>query len=125
MEFWRVYRAPLVFMGILLFSAAMVVRQYLYNDLQHLRGREDFIYLQERGHTKKAEWYYQRLAGELNNLSEHVLLDDYHRVIHLVDPTKKQPDNLIWKYYWQVKNRMDSRTERRVHDLLATSQEEP
>lgn len=124
MAFWRVYRAPLFFMGVVILGAILTLRQTLYNEIDHMQKREDFILLYERGYTKKAEWYYPRLVQELGRLSERALWEDYHRTIHLVDPDQKGEKNLIRNYHWAVKNQLLKRAQDRLQDLLA-SEEEP
>ena len=120
---WSAYRAPLFFVCVLIFSTVMVIRQYRDNGLRHVRIREDFILLQQRGYVKKAEWYYQRLIRRLDRLSDRILLEDYQRTALLVDPDVKQLDNLVWKYHWVVRNKLERRVQKRLERILEAEAE--
>jgi hypothetical protein len=123
MQFWRTYRAPLLFVVVVLFCAFMTIYQSREYGLRHIRMREDFLLLHGQGYSDEAEWYYQRLVRQLDRLSERMLLEDYQRTVLLVDPGAKQLDNLVWKYHWVVKNKLEMRARQRLHGVLSAAVE--
>jgi len=80
--------------------------------------REDFILLHDQGRPKPTEHLYQLLVQQLPKLSDKALLDDYQRTVLLVDPKVQQPDNLVWKYHWAVRQHLNRRAEQRVARAL-------
>ena len=74
--------------------------------------------LQQRGHVKPAERFYQLLVQSLPEVQDKCLLEDFQRTGTLVDTNKPQLENLIWKYHISVRNEMKQRTEKRVAKLL-------
>ena len=74
--------------------------------------------LQQRGHTKPTERFYQLLVQSLPDVQDKCLLEDFERPAMLVDTNKAQLDNLIWKYHISVRNEIKQRTEKRVAKLL-------
>ena len=118
MRFLRRHRFVLCFLAILVACSVLVVRQFLANQSAHVEMREDFILLHQKGHTKPTERLYQLLVQELPDLPDTVLWDDLQRTRMLIDPKTQQPDNLIWKYHWAVKQYLDRRAEQRVARVL-------
>src|SRR6185295_12744998 len=104
MRFLRRHRYTLSFLAVLVLCSLLVQWQFLQNQSAHVRMREDFILLQQRGHAKPAERFYQLLVQSLPGESDKSLLDDYQRTAMLVDPSKPQLENLVWKYHISVRN---------------------
>jgi hypothetical protein len=118
MRFLRRHRFVLSFLAVLAVCSGLVVRQFLANQSAHVERREDFILLQQKGHAQPAQRLYQLLVQELPDLPDAILWDDLQRTLMLVDPKTQQPDNLIWKYHWAVKQYLDRRAEQRVARAL-------
>ena len=118
MRFLRRNQYLLCFLGVLVLSCVMVLRQFMVNQSAHVQRREDFILLHDRAETKACERLYQLLIQELPDLSERSLVDDLERTSLLVDPKTPDLDNLVWKYYVSVKNELRTRAERRVARAL-------
>ena len=110
MQFLRRNRFLLVFLALLIFCSAMVVRQFLANQSKHVELREAFILLFSKGYRPEADRILKRLMRDLEELPDKALMDDYQRTLLLVDPTKPDPDNLIWRYHWTVSNELDKRS---------------
>src|SRR2546428_12176608 len=89
----------LIFVALLIFCSAMVVRQFMANQSKHVELREAFILMHSRGEKDYEERLYHRLMLDIGDLPTKTLLDDYLRTLTLVDPTPKQPDNLVWRYH--------------------------
>jgi len=89
----------------------MVVRQFMVNQSRHVELRDNFILLYRQGYPEKAERLYKRLLRELEALPNKALMEDYQRTFMLVDAATQQPDNLIWKYHWTVRNELVKRSE--------------
>jgi hypothetical protein len=117
------YRLPILFMVAVFAGAALSLRQYRFNEHRHTVKREDFILLQQRGYGKKAEAYYQHLLKELDRLPDQALVDDLQRTALLVEPEVRDPENLLWKYHWAVRSRLQQRAQQRLHEILAPSVE--
>jgi len=118
MRFFRRHRYTLSFLAVVVVCSLLVQWQFLQNQSAHVRMREDFILLQQRGHAKPAERFYQLLVQSLPQQSDRSLLDDYQRTAMLVDGSKPQLDNLVWKYHVSVKNEFTRRAEKRLTRLL-------
>ena len=118
MRFVKRHRYVLGFLVVLAVCSAMVQWQLLRNQSRRVQMREDFIMLQQRGHVKPAERFYQLLVQSLPEVQDQCLLEDFQRTGTLVDTNKPQLDNLIWKYHISVRNEMKQRTEKRVAKLL-------
>ena len=97
MQFLRRNRFALVFLVLVIFCSAMVVRQFMANQSKHVELREAFILLFSRGYRPEAERLYKRLLRDLEQLPDKTLMDDYQRTLLLVDPITKQEGNLIWR----------------------------
>ena len=110
MRFLRRNRFGLLTFALLVFCSLMVARQFSVNRSRHLRLREDFIQLFTRGYRPEAEQLYDRLVRNLVHLPDQTLTDDYQRTLKLVDPATPQPDNLIWRYHWTVRNELEARS---------------
>lgn len=119
----RQYRSALVFALFLVVCSVMVIRQISANQAKHVELREAFILLFTRGYESEAEHLYQRLVTELPDLPTKVLLDDFQRTITLVDPSRQQPENLIWKYHWTVSNELEKRSESGLRKALKLAEE--
>ena len=104
-------RFSLVFLALVVFCSAMVVRQFMANQSKHLELREAFILLYSKGYRPEAERLYKRLLRDLEAIPNKTLMDDYQRTLLLVDPMTQQPDNLIWRYHWTVSNELEKRSE--------------
>ncbi len=96
----------------------MVVRQISLNQSKHLELREAFILLYSRGYQPEAERLYQRLLAEMEHLPDKLLFEDFERTLTLVDPTRQEPDNLIWEYHWTVSNELEKRSEANLERAL-------
>ncbi|PYK99645.1 MAG: hypothetical protein DME19_07895 [Verrucomicrobia bacterium] len=111
MQVLRRNRFSLVFLALLIFCSAMVVRQFMNNQSKHAELREAFILLHSKGYKPEAERLYQRLLRDLEDLPDKTLMDDYQRTLMLVDPMTQQPDNFIWRYHWTVSKELEKRSE--------------
>jgi hypothetical protein len=89
----------------------MVIRQLSMNQSKHLEMREAFILLYSRGYQPEAQRLYQRLLAEMERLPDKTLFEDFQRTLMLVDPSRQEPDNLIWEYHWTVSNELEKRSE--------------
>jgi hypothetical protein len=118
MRFVKRHRYVLGFLAVLLLCSVMVQWQVLRNQSRRVQMREDFIMLQQRGHVKPAERFYQLLVQSLPEQQDKCLLEDFQRTAMLVDTNKAQLDSLIWKYHISVRNEIKQRTEKRVAKLL-------
>ena len=118
MRFMKRHRYALGFLMVLALCSGMVQWQFLRNQSRRVQMREDFIMLQQRGHVKPAERFYQLLVQSLPEVQDKCLLEDFQRTGTLVDTNKPQLENLIWKYHISVRNEMKQRTEKRVAKLL-------
>ncbi len=110
MRFLRHNRFLLLFLVLVLFCSAMVVRQFMVNQSKHVELREAFILLYSKGYKPEAERLYKRLLRDLEDLPDQVLMQDYDRTLLLVDPMTQHSDNLIWRYYWTVSNEIEKRS---------------
>jgi hypothetical protein len=124
MQFLRRHQYLLCFLGVLVFSSVMVLRQFLANQSAHVELREDFLLLHERGEAKACDGLYQQLIQELAGLDEKSLVDDLQRTRLLIDPKTPDRDNLVWKYYASVKNELQRRSEQRLTRVLGRSEEQ-
>lgn len=122
MRFLRRHQYLLLFLGVLVFSSVMVIRQFLANQSAHVELREDFLLLCERGETKVSDELYQALIQALASLDEKSLVDDLQRTRLLVDPQTPDKNNLVWKYYVSVKNELRRRSEQRLARILRGSE---
>jgi hypothetical protein len=122
MQFLRRHQYLLCFLGVLVFSSVMVLRQFLANQSAHVELREDFLLLQERGEAKACDALYQQLIQALATLDERSLVDDLQRTRLLIDPNKPDVANLVWKYYVSVKKEQQRRSEQRLARLLGRSE---
>jgi hypothetical protein len=108
----------LAFLVVLVFSCAMILRQFSTHQSKHEELREAFILLNMRGYTNQATVLYQHLLLEIQTLPNNALLDDFQRTMQVVDVGTHQPENLIWKYHWTVSNEMERRSERTLVKAL-------
>jgi len=122
MQFLRRHQYLLCFLGVLVFSSIMVLRQFMANQSAHVELREDFLLLQERGELKAGDALYQQLIQELANLDEKSLVDDLQRTRLLIDPQTPDKENLVWKYYMSVRNELRRRSEKRLAHILEQSE---
>jgi hypothetical protein len=124
MRFLRQYRFALLFLLLLVFCSVMVIRQFSFKQTHHVEVREAFILLYTRGYTNEANRLYQRLLRECSDMANRQLLDDFQRTLLLVDPSAKQPENLIWRYHWTVSNELERRSESSLQRALKLSEEQ-
>jgi hypothetical protein len=124
MRFFRGNRFALIFFVLLIFSSAMVVRQFMVNQSRHVELRESFILLYSKGYRQQAERLFKRLMRELETVPNKALMDDYQRTLMLVDPAKQDQDNFIWKYHWTVSNELEKRSEGTLQRALKMAEEE-
>ena len=111
MRFLRRNRYFLIFSVLLLFCGVMVLQQIEANQSAHTDLREAFILLQTKSYKDEAQRLFQRLLADLEGLPNKALTEDFQRTLTLVDPTKQDPENLIWKYHWTVSNELEKRSE--------------
>jgi hypothetical protein len=123
MRFFRRYTCLLLFCAVLVLGSVLVVWQFLANLHIHVERREDFILLHQRGHAKLAEHLYQVLIQNFPKLSDSALWEDTHRTSMLIDLKAPQPESLIWKYHFTVRNELARRTELRLARVLKQSEE--
>src|SRR6266498_729163 len=81
MQLLRRNRFALVFLLLLVFCSAMVVRQFMANQSKHVEMREAFILLFYRGYRPEAERLFKRLLRDLEHLPNKTLMDDYQRTL--------------------------------------------
>jgi hypothetical protein len=96
----------------------MVLRQMTLNQSKHLELREAFILLNSRGYQPQAERLYQRLLAEMEHLPDKALYEDFERTLTLVDPTRQEPENLVWEYHWTLSNELEKRSEANLQRAL-------
>src|SRR6266496_3898813 len=106
----RRHRFALLFVLLLVFCSAMVVRQFKVNESNHVELREEFILRYSKGYKQESEVLYHRLVRDLENVPDKALLDDYERTLMLVDPLAQKPDNPIWRYHWQISKEIENRS---------------
>ncbi len=109
---------------MLVFCSVMVVWQFNANKARHDEVREAFILLHSRGYTNQALRLYYRLLLDVGRVPNQVLVADFDRTLMLVEPTVKQPNNLIWKYHWTVSNELEKRSEKSILRALRLADEE-
>ena|SRR5437868_5607575 len=114
----RQYRLYLLFIGFLIFCSVMVLRQINLNQTRHLELREAFILLYSRGYQPEAQRLYQKLLIEMEHLPDKLLYEDFQRTLTLVDPSRQEPDNLVWQYHWTVSNELEKRSESNLERAL-------
>src|SRR5262245_58000914 len=124
MRFVRRYKFVLLFLAVLVFGCAMVVRQFGQNQSRHIELREAFILLSSKGYTDKAQRLYERLMKTLQEDSIQSLMADYQRTLMLIDPHTSHPENLVWRYHWSVSNELEKRNESAMERAMALSDEE-
>jgi len=110
MRFLRRNRYFFIFAVLLLCCSVMVLRQIAANQSAHIDLREAFILLHAKGYKTESQRLFQRLLGELEQLPNKALTEDFQRTQMLVDPSKQEPENLIWKYHWTVSNELEKRS---------------
>jgi len=123
MRFLRRNRYFLIFSVLLLFCGLMVLRQMEANRSAHSDLREAFILLQTKGYKNESQRLFQRLLADLERLSNKALTEDFQRTLTLVDPTKQDSENLIWKYHWTVSNELEKRSESTLAKALQLAHE--
>ena len=123
-SFIRRNRVFLVFAGLLVACSVLVILQFQANKRKHVELREAFILLESKGYRPEAQRLYQRLLGQLEDLSDRALLDDFERTLTLVNPSEPEPDNLIWRYHWTVSNEMEKRSHAALQRALKMANED-
>jgi hypothetical protein len=101
----------------------MVLRQMAANQSAHADLRESFILLQTKGYKAEAQRLFQRLLAKLERLPNQALVEDFQRTRTLVDPTRQDQENLIWKYHWTVSNELEKRSESTLARALKLAHE--
>jgi hypothetical protein len=123
MRFLRRYKFVLLFLLLLVFCSAAVLRQFDKNQSRHIELRESFILLYSKGYTDKAQRLFDRLLRDLQEESDRTLYNDFQRTLQLVDPTTSHPENLIWRYHWTVSNELEKRSEGTLARALKLAEE--
>jgi hypothetical protein len=118
MTFGQQYRFHFVFAAFLVFCSVMVLRQFNLNQSKHLELREAFILLNSRGYRPEAERLYQRLLAQTEKLPDKSLYEDFQRTLTLVDPSRQEPENLVWEYHWTLSNELEKRSEGNLQRAL-------
>jgi hypothetical protein len=109
MRFLRFFGLAVV--ALAAFCSVMVVREFSLKNSRHAELRESMILLQTKGYPKEAERLYERLVLDLRHCSDKLLIEDWQRTGALIDTTKKNPDNLVWRYYSSLNNELNRRGE--------------
>jgi hypothetical protein len=109
MRFLRFFGLAVV--ALAAFCSVMVVREFSLKNSRHAELRESLILLQAKGYPKEAERLYERLVFDLRHCPDKLLLEDWQRTGALIDPTKKNTDDLVWRYYTSVNNELNRRGE--------------
>ncbi len=104
-------------------SSALVIRQFTVNRTRHAELREAFVLLHSKGYRPEAERLFERLVDQVEDLSDTLLWEDYQRTLTLVDPTRDQPDNLVWQYHWTVSNQLEKRSQSSLSKALRLAKE--
>ena len=125
MRFVRKYKFVLLFLLLLVFCSAMVIRQMDQNQSKHIELREAFILLYSKGYNDKATRLYNRLLLDLQGESKRTLYQDYQRTLQLVDPTSSHAENLIWRYHMTLSKELEARNEGNLARALKLAEEEP
>ena len=123
MRFVKRHRYTLAFCAVVLLCSVLLQWQLIRNESAHVRMREDFILLHQRGHVILSERLYQQLIQRLPRESQTELLADFQRTAMLVNTNKPQLENLVWKYHISLRNELNQRAEKRVARLLGSSSE--
>jgi hypothetical protein len=127
-HFLRQHRFALLFLALLVFCSVMVILQLETKRKtrvnKHTELRENMILLQTGGYTNEADKLYLRLLRDLDKLTNKELLEDWQRTVILVDPGANQPSNAVWRYYWTVRNQMESRAEGSIERARRMAAEE-
>ena len=121
MQFLRRNRHALLTVAILVFSAVLVVQQYLANQSAHSEQVEDFLLLHERAEKPACEHLYQILVQHLPGIDNCALVQDLLRTAMVVDTKTQQLDNLVWKYHVSVRNELKRRSEKRSEAALRSA----
>ncbi len=114
----RKYRSLVLFIVFFAACSTLIVRQFIVNQSRHVELREAFILLYSKGYQPEAERLFQSLLADVDGLSNAMVWDDYQRTLTLIDPTRDQPDNLIWQYHWTVSNELEKRSESLLQKAL-------
>jgi hypothetical protein len=110
MRFLRRYRFLLMFLALVIFCSAMVMRQFMANESKHVQLREAFILLWNNGsYRADAKRLHALLLRDLEELPTEDLKKDYERMLMLVDPKIRQPDNLLWHYHDSLHQELNKR----------------
>ncbi len=100
-----------------------VIRGLDEKQARHQEVREAFLVLHSTEHDQQTRRLYEWLIGELENIPDRALLDDYQRFSALVDPSKPGPDSLVWKYYRSVANELEKRSRSTIVRALKLAEE--
>jgi hypothetical protein len=124
MHLIRRYRSLLLFLFFVVACSALVIHQFTANQGRHVELREAFILLHSKGYQPEAKRLFQCLLDEVSDLSSTMMWDDYQRTLTLVDPTREEPDNLIWQYHWTVSHELEKRSESSLEKALKMAREQ-
>jgi hypothetical protein len=122
MRFVRRNRYFLLFAVLMLVCGVMVLRQMELNRAAHVDVREAFILLQSKGYKAEAQRLFQMLLADLEQLPNQSLTEDFQRTLPLVEPSKQDPENLLWKYHRTVSNELEKRSEHALAKALKLAQ---
>jgi len=123
-EVLRHYRGMILFVAVFTCCGIMVVQQPLKNQSRHVEMREAFILLYNRGYYEEADRLYLRLLGEMTELSNQELMDDFQRTLTLVNPHAPAPTNQIWNYHWTLSNKLEKRAASTLTRAIKLANEE-
>ena len=124
MRFLRRHKFTLLFLGVLAFCSVMVIRQLRLRPAKHVELREAMILMQTGGYTNEASRLLLRLCPDVEKLSNRQLVEDWQRAVVLVDPSVHLPSNVIYQYYWAVRNEMERRGEGHIERARKLAAEE-
>lgn len=120
MRFLRYFGIGLV--ALAAFCSVMVVREFSLQHSQHAELLESLILLQTKGYPEEANRVCQRLIMDLPRSPDKILLEDLQRTTMLIDPAKKNAENLIWRYHASLNNELNRRSERNLARALKTAE---
>lgn len=97
--------------AVILFSAIMVVRQVLENQVRHAEMREAFIFLYTKGYNIEAQNLYTRLVLNLREEPTRHLIDDLQRTSTIAPTNESASTNVLVRYHLSVKKELEKRFE--------------
>lgn len=110
------HRFLLLFLVVLVFCTAMIIRQFQINRMRlaesreaHVERREAFILLSAKGYKDDAAKLFDKLLKEVPTLSIDQLVDDFQRTMLIVNPSEAHEESPIWRYHWTVSRQLEER----------------